>query len=75
LETAMENRRCPRCQSDEVLPIAYGMPSPAMVEEAIAGRLKLGGYMTWPERPDWLCGACGLEWRKDETGPGAPPNS
>jgi hypothetical protein len=28
--------KCPRCSSDEVLPVAYGMPSPEMVEELCA---------------------------------------
>jgi hypothetical protein len=35
-------KRCPRCHSDEVLPIAYGVPTPKMVEESIAGRMTLG---------------------------------
>jgi len=61
-------RRCPRCHSDEVLPVAYGLPSPEMVEESIAGRVLLGGSTVWPEAPDWQCVVCGHEWRK------APPD-
>ena len=50
----MENPpKCPRCHSDEVLPIAYGLPGPEFVEESAAGRVALGGYMAWPEAPDW----------------------
>ena len=57
-------RRCPRCHSDEVLPIAYGLPSPEMVEESMAGRVKLAGCMVWPdestssggfEKSSWRC--------------------
>ena len=59
-------KRCPRCHSDEVLPIAYGMPSPELVEESTAGRVKLGGCVIWPESPEWHCVACGHEWRGDE---------
>ena len=67
METDMEDaRRCPRCHSDEVLPIAYGLPSPEMVEESMAGRVKLAGCMVWPEAPDWHCVGCGHEWRADE---------
>ncbi len=62
-------RRCPRCQSDEVLPIAYGLPSPEMVQESMAGRVKLGGSTIWPESPDWHCVVCGHEWRTEETNP------
>jgi hypothetical protein len=57
---------CPRCSSDEVLPIAYGLPSPQMVEESVAGRVLLGGRAVWPESPDWECVVCGHEWREEE---------
>jgi hypothetical protein len=57
--------KCPRCHSDEVLPIAYGMPGPEMVEESAAGRVALGGCVTWPEAPDWRCVKCGHDWRDD----------
>ncbi len=56
---------CPRCHSDEVLPIVYGMPGPELVEESIAGRVALGGCMVWPEAPEWRCVACDHEWRAD----------
>jgi predicted Zn-ribbon and HTH transcriptional regulator len=66
----MENpTKCPRCHSDEALPIAYGLPGPELVEEAAAGRVALGGYMVWTEAPDWRCVRCGHEWRDD-----APPS-
>lgn len=67
METIMEAAsRCPRCHSDEVLRVVYGMPSPEMVEESIAGRVALEGRMAWPEAPDWRCAVCGHEWRRDE---------
>ncbi len=63
----MENPpTCPRCHSDEVLPIAYGMPSPEMVEGSAAGRVALSGCVVWPEAPDWRCVKCGHEWRSEE---------
>jgi hypothetical protein len=58
--------RCPRCHSDEVLPIAYGVPTPKMVEESKVGRMTLGGRVAWPGAPDWRCVVCGHEWRDDE---------
>jgi hypothetical protein len=63
---AMEDRRCPRCSSDEVLRVVYGLPSEEMIEESIAGRVLLGGCVVWPEAPDWQCVVCGHEWRGDE---------
>jgi hypothetical protein len=39
----MENPpTCPRCRSDKVLPIVYGMPGPELVEEFAAGWLWAG---------------------------------
>ena len=64
----MEDRRCPRCNSDEVLRAFYGLPSEEMIEESIAGRALLGGCAVWPESPDWQCVACGHERREDEPG-------
>jgi hypothetical protein len=58
--------KCPRCHSDEVIPIVYGMPSPDLIEESRAGRVALGGNVVWPEAPEWRCVACGLEWRDEE---------
>jgi hypothetical protein len=66
LGAAMEDRRCPRCSSDEVLRVVYGLPSEEMIEESIAGRVLLGGCAVWPEAPDWQCVVCGHEWRADE---------
>ena len=67
----MENPpKCPRCHSDEVLPIAYGMPGPEMIEESAVGRGVLGGGEVWPEAPDWLCVKCGHDWREDGVGSG-----
>jgi hypothetical protein len=60
-----EPKWCPRCQSDEVLAIAYGLPSPEMVEESAAGRVDLGGCMITPESPDSHCVRCGHEWRQE----------
>src|SRR5215218_6723686 len=34
-------RRCPRCNSDEVIRILYSTPSPELLEEARVGRVAL----------------------------------
>jgi hypothetical protein len=69
-EVGMESpRRCPRCSSDEVIPIVYGIPAPDIIEEARAGRVALDGNVAWPEAPEWRCVVCGLEWRDEDTAP------
>jgi len=59
---------CPRCHSDKVLPILYGMPGPEMTQESIAGRVALGGCVIFPDFPDRLCNNCGHDWREEEGG-------
>lgn len=59
---------CPRCHSDEVIPIVYGEPSPEMLEDSRAGRIALGGVTPGPEAPKWRCVMCGFEWRDEAPG-------
>ncbi len=60
----MENPpRCPRCHSDEVLPIVYGLPGPELTEASLAGRVALGGCVLFPDAPDRLCRSCRHRWR------------
>jgi hypothetical protein len=62
-------RRCPRCTSEDVLPILYGLPSPEPTEESIRkvrGRVVLGGSVAFPDSPDHACRNCGYRWREDE---------
>jgi len=67
-EAVEDVKRCPRCHSDEVIPVAYGVPTPKLVEEAMAGRVAIGGRVAGPEAPDWRCVVCDHEWRDDEAG-------
>ena len=36
---------CPKCKSNNVIPIMYGYPAPEAIEEEEKGNLKLGGCM------------------------------
>ena len=62
---------CPRCHSDEVIPIAYGMPAPELLAEP--RRVALGDCVAWPEAPEWRCVTCGFEWRDEEVPGGVTP--
>ena len=61
-------QQCPRCHSDEVIPIVYGVPTPKMLEDSWARRMALGGRVAWPGAPDYACRNCGHDWRDDEAG-------
>jgi hypothetical protein len=63
--------KCLRCNSDEVIPIVYGMPASDLIEESRAGRVALGGNVVWPEAPEWRCVVCGFEWRDEDMPSGA----
>jgi hypothetical protein len=59
---------CPRCGSQDVVQIVYGMPGPELVEESAAGRVALGGCMVGPDSPDSLCQNCRHGGLEDEGG-------
>ena len=50
---------CPRCDAEvEPVPILYGYPTPEAMQEADAGRIRLGGCMVGAESPEFVCPAC-----------------
>ena len=53
---------CPRCESDHVVPIAYGFPGREMFEEAERGDIELGGCCVTGDDPNWICRECGHRW-------------
>ena len=55
-------RRCPSCNSEQVVPIVYGFPSPKLIEEADKGRVVLGGCVVDANNPKWKCKACKRKW-------------
>jgi hypothetical protein len=58
------SRKCPRCESPEVIPIIYGLPADR--EEAMKadreGKIKLGGCIVGEESPNFTCKSCGKKW-------------
>jgi ribosomal protein L37AE/L43A len=55
---------CPKCSSDQVLPIVYGRPGPELFEQAKRGEVALGGCMVDEEAAIWCCQSCGHEFGK-----------
>ena len=59
---------CPKCKSDNIIPIAYGYPAKETMELADAGKVKLGGcqvYIDGCQMPDKFCKTCEHEWSMD----------
>jgi hypothetical protein len=53
---------CPYCASDEVIPIIYGLPSPATEENARKGEFILGGCVVEEGSPNLYCKSCDHNW-------------
>ena len=59
-----ENPKCPKCGSENTLPIGYGYPGPGMVEAYRKGELELGGCCISEDSPSWYCKDCKNRWGK-----------
>ncbi len=66
---------CPKCQSNAVLPILYGLPSREMEEAHRQGEIELGGCIVWVSAPNWRCTNCHHAWRKLGPGSISPPGT
>ena len=55
---------CPKCKSNNVIPIVYGLPGYEMREDAIKGKIHLGGCVIEEDAPDFHCNDCEQEWIK-----------
>jgi hypothetical protein len=53
---------CPKCGSTKVAAIAYGYPSPEMIEACDRDEIVLGGCCVTEDDPDWHCNDCEHEW-------------
>jgi transposase-like protein len=49
---------CPKCGSESVVSIIYGMPTYETFQRAKRGEFALGGCMISADSPEWQCQAC-----------------
>ena len=55
---------CPKCKSNHVSQILYGMPTHEAFRMAERGKLILGGCEIVPGQPDYGCLDCNFRWSK-----------
>jgi len=55
-------KTCPRCRSNRVLPIIYGLPGSELAEREAAGEVVLGGCVLSGDDPRQACVDCGHSW-------------
>ena len=52
------NKRCPNCNSENIIDIIYGYPTDELLEDSKAGRVVLGGCIVEPSNPIFKCNNC-----------------
>ena len=55
--------KCPKCNSEKVIPILWGLPTEDAREDAGKGKIKLGGYVIGDDPPLLHCSDCEHDWR------------
>lgn len=63
MRAGKKRRKCPSCQSEDVVRIIYGLPNEEAIREAMEGLIALGGCLVDDDNPKWKCKACEQEWK------------
>jgi len=69
---AEDRPKCPKCGSEDVRAIQYGLPPPEvlenMVEESHRRGVVFGGCVVRQDAPTWACASCGHRWGEPALG-------
>ena len=60
--TTRPTPHCPGCNSQRVVPIVFGYPTPDAMEAVEEGKIMLGGCIVEEGNPNWHCKDCDHEW-------------
>ena len=52
--------KCPKCKSENIKEIRYGLPDPEMLNKHERGEILLGGCEIMNEK--WYCTDCNFRW-------------
>ena len=58
-------KTCPKCKSDYVIGIAYGLRGPSGPDE---DEVELGGCVVGRDMPRLICKTCGYRWDRHDGG-------
>lgn len=56
-------QRCPRCGSEQIIRITFGLPGSELAARVFRDEVYPGGYGVDDESPEWRCRGCGHEFR------------
>ena len=59
-------KTCPKCKSDYVIRIAYGLPGPCGLEGPDEDEVELGGCVIQRDNPHLICKTCGYRWDRHD---------
>ncbi len=57
---------CPKCDSKNIVPIAYGMPGSELQMLELEGKVHLGGCVIREDVLDMHCNDCKHQWDKTD---------
>jgi hypothetical protein len=60
----MDLKKCPKCNSNDVARIVYGLPTEEAFKEADKRKIVFGGCCIDDSCPKWHCNQCGHDWGK-----------
>jgi len=59
---AESSKKCPSCNSINIVPIMYGYPGPEAVSDSDRGKVHLGGCIVDFSQSDKFCKDCEHKW-------------
>ena len=62
MEHYLPKKKCPQCNSSDIISIVYGMPGPELQEQSSREEVKLGGCCIIDNQPNKHCTECEFEW-------------
>ena len=58
--------KCPKCGSEEIIPIVYGYPTKELFDQSKKGEVIIGGCCIVGEVPNRHCKNCGEEFSVED---------
>ena len=63
--TLRKGSTCPACTKAKLVPIAYGLPGPEMLNDVELGLVQIGGCCVTDNDPELACLRCEAQFMRD----------
>lgn len=61
----MKPKQCPKCGSENIKEIVYGLPTEEFMESEEAKKYHFAGCIVMEDDPAWHCDKCGNDWGRN----------